>query len=128
VKVELREHGKKGQRCPFCHDDLGASETWTCPGCSTVHHLECAREGGKCAELGCGATLSEGPAATAPRAVRRWRRLFSVEFQRAFWLVAAVVFFTLAAPSYAPLPAIVLAALYLPIAVLAVMRLLGRRR
>jgi len=53
---------------------------------------------------------------------------FSVEFQRAFWLVAAVVFFAVGAPSYAPLPAIVLAALYLPMAVLAVMRLFGRRR
>jgi len=38
------------------------------------------------------------------------------------------VFFALAAPSYASLPAIVLAAIYLPMAVLAVMRLFGRRR
>ena len=58
MKVHLHEHQDEERRCPICHDALGALETWSCPACATVHHLECARENGRCAELGCSGRIA----------------------------------------------------------------------
>lgn len=54
-------------RCPYCHDALGnePSEVGSCSGCGTLIHLECHRELGRCAIIGC-ASLEveyEGPLA-----------------------------------------------------------------
>jgi len=83
VKVHLHEHERgKDVRCPFCHDELGAAEKWTCPSCGTVHHADCVKDNGRCAELGCKGHL--GPQhehhqvvvrATAPRVGPGWRSL-----------------------------------------------------
>ncbi len=53
--MHLREQVETGHetRCPYCHGDLAAGETWRCPGCETPHHADCARENGQCTVLGC---------------------------------------------------------------------------
>lgn len=85
---------KSGQlRCALCHDHLGG-ETWTCSGCDTRAHAECAPA--VCPTLGCptrdppapgpalGPALASAPRALAAAAlaasprgslatVRRWR-------------------------------------------------------
>ena len=53
----LRGHG---QRCPYCHDDLGGA-LMACEGCGTALHAECARELRRCTTIGCGGQ-SELPA------------------------------------------------------------------
>lgn len=42
-------------RCPFCHDALGSDpcEVGACSGCGTLIHLDCHRELGRCAIIGC---------------------------------------------------------------------------
>lgn len=42
-------------RCPYCHDALGnePSEVGSCVGCGTLIHLDCHRELGRCAIIGC---------------------------------------------------------------------------
>jgi hypothetical protein len=52
METRLRERAR-AYTCSFCHDELGG-ETWTCPGCHTAQHLECARENKRCTSLGCG--------------------------------------------------------------------------
>jgi hypothetical protein len=54
--------------CPFCRGAILTSErAWTCRGCATVHHEECARENGACTVMGCGRRLET----VAPAATRR---------------------------------------------------------
>lgn len=54
-------------RCAVCHDAL-ARWHWTCPGCNTALHLDCARRLGDCPTLGCTRRIDLPPA--APRAAR----------------------------------------------------------
>lgn len=73
--LRIKEDPAATPRCPFCHADVaGAPALWTCPGCSTPHHADCARENGRCTVLGCGApferadpTESPAPLAASPR-------------------------------------------------------------
>jgi hypothetical protein len=39
--------------CPYCRASLAEAEGWRCPSCATPHHLECARENGRCTVMGC---------------------------------------------------------------------------
>jgi hypothetical protein len=72
-RVQLTPHAGK-RTCPFCRGPFFESEKlWTCPRCSTVHHVECASENRKCALFGCGAEapvvlpLSGGRIRVVPR-------------------------------------------------------------
>jgi hypothetical protein len=67
MDIRLREHeGKAEPRCPYCHDALAGAKTWECPRCRTPHHVGCARENKRCAELGCQGEFHELPGAHAP--------------------------------------------------------------
>ena len=54
--------------CPYCHGEL-AGELWTCPKCGTGHHMDCARDNGKCTLLGCGARFEGRALASSSRPV-----------------------------------------------------------
>ena len=52
------------ERCPYCHDELGAAEAEErveCAGCGTTHHAACLEELGRCTVLGCGRELAPAP-------------------------------------------------------------------
>lgn len=55
VEEQIRIEGRRGGRCPLCHDllDAGSEELFGCPACETRYHHACARELGGCATLGC---------------------------------------------------------------------------
>lgn len=49
------------ERCPYCHDELGAAgddERVECAGCGTTHHAACLEELGRCTVMGCGRELA----------------------------------------------------------------------
>jgi hypothetical protein len=49
VRVALRTGPAQ---CAYCHADQEAP-SYSCPGCATLLHPECLREGGGCTSLGC---------------------------------------------------------------------------
>jgi hypothetical protein len=67
VSLVVHEHeGQARPRCPYCHADLGREALWTCPGCATLYHQDCARENGRCAVLGCLRATPEAEPRPAP--------------------------------------------------------------
>jgi len=55
-----RGEGVRGQRCPYCHDELSGA-LLACESCRTPFHAECCHELRRCTTLGCGGA-SELPA------------------------------------------------------------------
>lgn len=80
VQVSAAARGDRPLRCAFCHDDLPAGESETCPACGARWHLDCGRELVRCPTLAC-----EGlPLGAAPQiAPRGWRWL--VVFELFLW-------------------------------------------
>jgi hypothetical protein len=69
VHVEA-SHRREEKRCPYCHGGFALNAAiWTCPGCHTPHHADCAKENGCCTVLGCRRDFS-GKSVAPPRPVR----------------------------------------------------------
>jgi hypothetical protein len=73
LKVKLQEHAPPRQ-CAYCHSAFDAAVD--CRSCGATYHLECARELGRCAVLGCIETVGEQPSVDSwigpPRSARPW--------------------------------------------------------
>jgi hypothetical protein len=84
LHARLREESTAHERCPYCHDALGADvvhdERVVCPGCATTHHRACIAELGRCTIRGCERPISLP--ADAPQDVAGRHSAFYREVQR----------------------------------------------
>ena len=39
--------------CPFCVSEVGRATSFTCSGCKSIYHKDCASEAGACVVIGC---------------------------------------------------------------------------
>jgi hypothetical protein len=69
-QVSVADRASPEARCAFCHDELGADEFSTCPGCKTSLHPECRAQLAECPTLGCRFSLFS----LQPPGPRRHRR------------------------------------------------------
>jgi len=79
--------------------------------------MECAREGGKCAELGCGATLSEPRSVSAP-GPRRPSSGFLATLAAGTTLIVGIGLDS----SWLVIPAVAVLAVYLPRLIMTILR------
>ena len=69
LHIEPREGN---ERCPYCFASPEDRELWTCPGCATVHHEDCARDHGGCVVYACETKfVGPGPVPRSRRIIPR---------------------------------------------------------